>query len=83
LLFGKAVAVTDRPRRPPRSTHFVDALLPGRFRRLAPAGCGRVRGHHVLSMEIVDASAKVRAGGPKDHPDDVGLRSGPACCRWR
>jgi nitroimidazol reductase NimA-like FMN-containing flavoprotein (pyridoxamine 5'-phosphate oxidase superfamily) len=73
VLFGKAVAITDPDEKAAALTHFVDALLPGRSADSRPPDTAESAATTVLSMEIVDASAKVRAGGPKDHPDDVGL----------
>ena len=73
VLFGRAVAVTDPAQKSAALTRFVDALLPGRSDDSRPPDATELAATTVLSMAIVDASAKVRAGGPKDHPDDLAL----------
>ena len=65
--------MTDPAQKSAALTRFVDALLPGRSDDSRPPDATELAATTVLSMEIVDASAKVRAGGPKDHPDDLAL----------
>jgi hypothetical protein len=73
VLFGRAVALTDAAEKAAALTRFVDALLPGRSGDSRPPDATELAATTVLSMEIADASAKVRAGGAKDHPDDLAL----------
>ena len=73
VLFGRAVALTDPAAKSAALTRFVDALLPGRSGDSRPPDPTELAATTVLAMEIADASAKVRDGGPKDHPDDLSL----------
>ena len=73
VLFGRAVAITDPAQKVAALARFVDALLPGRSADSRAPDATELAATTVLAMEIADASAKVRAGGPKDHPDDVAL----------
>jgi len=73
VLFGRAVAVTDPAEKAAALTRFVDALLPGRSGDSRPPDAAELAATTVLSMEITDASAKVRAGGAKDNREDLAL----------
>jgi nitroimidazol reductase NimA-like FMN-containing flavoprotein (pyridoxamine 5'-phosphate oxidase superfamily) len=73
VLFGRASAITDPAQKAAALVHFVDALLPGRAAASRPPDQAELAATTVLAFDIVDASAKVRSGGPKDHPDDVAL----------
>ena len=45
---------------------LIDALVPGRGDDARPGDAQELAATGVLSLEIVDVSTKVRAGGPKD-----------------
>jgi uncharacterized protein len=45
---------------------FMEALLPGRWREVRVPNRKELKGTMILGMEISEAAAKVRAGGPDD-----------------
>jgi hypothetical protein len=73
VAFGKATAVVDPAAKAAALWHFVDAVIPGRAADARPADRSELAATSVLLLDIVDVSAKVRSGGPKDHPDDLSL----------
>jgi uncharacterized protein len=50
----------------------TEHMAPGRWSRLRPPFPKELRATSVLAMDIVEASAKVRTGPPKDDPADLG-----------
>ena len=73
VVFGRAHALTDAAAKAAALQRFVDAMIPGRAADARAADAQELAATSVLVMQIVDASAKVRAHGVKDHPDDLAL----------
>ena len=73
VAFGKAVAVTDVGEKAAILVRFVDALLPGRAGESRAADQNEINATALLRVEIEEASAKIRSGGPKDDPADKAL----------
>jgi nitroimidazol reductase NimA-like FMN-containing flavoprotein (pyridoxamine 5'-phosphate oxidase superfamily) len=73
VAFGRAHMVTDADGKAAALAGFVDAILPGRAAESRPADRKELAATALLRFAIVDASAKVRAGGPKDEAADLAL----------
>jgi len=73
VAFGRAVPVLDPDAKATALASFVDALIPGRAGESRAADRNELAATAVLRFAIEDASAKVRAGGPKDDPADANL----------
>jgi hypothetical protein len=73
MAFGHAKAIDD-PREKLKSLEdFVERLHPGRWAELRPVSTQELKGTTIVSMEIEEASAKTRAGPPKDDEEDYAL----------
>lgn len=73
VAFGKASVVVDAQEKIDIFARFVDALIPGRAAESRAADRNELNATALLKFEIVDASAKIRSGGPKDDPADANL----------
>jgi uncharacterized protein len=71
VVFGTAVEVTDDVEKRAALDAIVEHALPGRAAEARPATAAEVRSTLVLRVPIVEASAKVRAGGPNDADADL------------
>lgn len=73
VVHGSARQVTDEAERIAALDALVDNVLPGRAADCRPADARELAATAVLVLELVEVSAKVRAGGPNDEPEDLGL----------
>jgi uncharacterized protein len=73
VIFGRAIEVTDVEEKRKAVTAIVEHIVPGRAADARPPTDAELRATRVVSMAISEASAKVRTGGPKDDPQDMGL----------
>jgi hypothetical protein len=73
MLFGRPRMVTDPAEKEARLKAFFDGLYPGRWDTLRPIEAQELKATAVLALPIDEASAKVRAGGPKDDDPDYAL----------
>jgi len=71
MLFGTATRVETDETKTARLKAFVDGLYPARWDALRPMNAQELKATTILSMPIDEASAKVRAGGPKDDAEDM------------
>jgi nitroimidazol reductase NimA-like FMN-containing flavoprotein (pyridoxamine 5'-phosphate oxidase superfamily) len=72
-IFGKATDISDPEAKAAALERIVEHMLPGRSgeaRRPSPVELTSTR---VVSLPIVEASAKLRTGGPKDDDEDLDL----------
>lgn len=72
VIFGTATPVTEREAKLAALDAFVDRMLPGRVAEVRPTTEEELRTTLVVRIPLDEASTKIRAGGPKDDPDDVG-----------
>jgi uncharacterized protein len=70
VVFGRATAISDPADKVSALAHFVEAMIPGRSAESRAPDANELAATSVLRLEIVDASAKLRTGGPKDDPAD-------------
>jgi nitroimidazol reductase NimA-like FMN-containing flavoprotein (pyridoxamine 5'-phosphate oxidase superfamily) len=73
MLLGKARKVTDAKLAEASLRRFVGGLFPGRWDMLRPMNSQEFKATSVLSMEIAEASAKIRTGMPVDNEEDYAL----------
>ncbi len=73
MLLGKAEKVEGAAAKEDRLKTFIDGLFPGRWEMLREMTGQELKATAILSMEIDEASAKVRSGGPVDDEEDYAL----------
>lgn len=70
MLFGSASRVSGYEDKVARLRSFIEQIFPGRWEQLREINEREVAATTILGMSINEASAKVRAGGPKDEEED-------------
>lgn len=71
MCFGTPIPVTDPDEKLAALRGFVERRFPGRWDELRPVKEKELKATSVLSMPIDEASAKVRATGVDDDPNDL------------
>lgn len=71
VVIGAARVVDDPDERLHALDLIVDHMIPGRAATLRPSTRKELAATAVLAVPLLEASMKVRAGGPVDEPDDV------------
>ncbi len=72
-LFGTVTDITDPVEKEAALACIVDHILPGRTGEARPPSPVELTRTRVVSLEIAEASAKVRTGGPLDDEEDLAL----------
>lgn len=70
VVFGRATPVPDAEKESVLRT-YMERLLPGRWDTLRPTSAKDLLATEVVTMPLDEASAKVRAYGVKDEPEDA------------
>ncbi|MCF6524334.1 pyridoxamine 5'-phosphate oxidase family protein [Streptomyces sp. JJ36] len=70
VVHGTARPVTGDTERRAALDALVDHVLPGRAADCRPADARELAATAVLALDLAEASAKVREGGPHDDPED-------------
>lgn len=73
IIFGKAKVVTDAQEKVEALRAFTEHVLPGRWKDVRGPSENELRQTLVLSLDIDEASAKIREGPPVDDEDDYEL----------
>jgi uncharacterized protein len=73
VILGHARVVGDRAEKLAALTALVDRFSPGRAERVRAPNEQELKGTTLLALPIVEASAKMRAGGPIDDEEDLAL----------
>jgi hypothetical protein len=73
MLFGEATKVEDLAEKRAAMVALVDHVVPGRSADARLPSDSELRATTVVRLDVQEASAKVRTGGPKDDPDDLAL----------
>ncbi len=71
LCFGRPVLVDDPEEKLAAMRGFVERLFPGRWDTLRPPNAQEIKATAILSMPLIEASAKIRTGGPIDDKEDM------------
>src|SRR5947209_10237128 len=72
VILGVATEVTDAAERLRALAAIVEHVHPGRWAEVRPPNEQELKATMVLRLPIVEASAKVRTGGPLDDAEDLG-----------
>ena len=73
VLFGRPERVEEEAAKREALRAFTEKLMPGRWEDSREPTSQELKGTAVLRMEIDEATAKVRTGGPIDEPEDYAL----------
>ncbi len=73
ILYGKAKTIEDYDLKAEKLKDMMDAFFPGRWDELRPIKEKEVNATRVMSMQIDEASAKIRTGMPVDDEADYDL----------
>ncbi|MEU8531272.1 MULTISPECIES: pyridoxamine 5'-phosphate oxidase family protein [Streptomyces] len=73
VVHGTAHQVTDPDELREALDALVDQVVPGRSYDSRPANAKELAATAVLRLDLDEVSAKVRAGGPNDEPEDLDL----------
>lgn len=74
VVHGRAMEVTDRAEKEGALAAIVDRVAAGRFADCRPPSPRELAATGVLRLDLVEVSAKVRAAGVVDEPEDLGSR---------
>ncbi len=73
VVHGTAHQVTDPEELRTALDALVDHVVPGRSADSRPGNAKELAATAVIRLDLDEVSAKVRAGGPNDDPEDLGL----------
>ena len=73
VVFGRCRAVEDPAEKMAAFELFTNAIVPGRFGECRPMHEKEAEVTGILALDIEDASAKIRTGGPVDDAEDYEL----------
>ncbi len=73
VVFGKAQIVSDEEEKSAALKAFTEHIVPGRWDSIRPPSKNELKGTTVLTLDITEASAKIRAHGVVDDEEDYAL----------
>ena len=73
VVFGKAKIIEGEREKYAALKAFTEHIVPHRWAEIRPPSKNELKGTTVLSLELSEASAKIRAGGPVDDEEDYEL----------
>jgi nitroimidazol reductase NimA-like FMN-containing flavoprotein (pyridoxamine 5'-phosphate oxidase superfamily) len=73
VVFGRGEAIADPAEKNAALEAFMQRLHPGRWGEVRPPSPQELKATAVVRIPIAEASAKLRAGGPLDDPEDMAL----------
>jgi nitroimidazol reductase NimA-like FMN-containing flavoprotein (pyridoxamine 5'-phosphate oxidase superfamily) len=73
VLFGRGEAILDDVEKHAALEAFMERLHPGRWREVRPPSAQELKATAVVRIPIVEASAKLRKGGPLDDAEDMAI----------
>jgi nitroimidazol reductase NimA-like FMN-containing flavoprotein (pyridoxamine 5'-phosphate oxidase superfamily) len=73
VVFGRARLLADVREKVAALARLVETLVPGRTAEARPPDASELAATHVLRLDIEDASAKIRSGGPREAAGDLAL----------
>jgi len=73
VILGRAEAVEDLDEKKRALEAFTEHIVPGRWSTLRPVRDAELKQTTVLRLPLVEVSAKVRTGAPKDDAEDYEL----------
>lgn len=75
MLFGEPQMITDRAELETALKRLMDRIAPERWAEVRGPSDQEAKATSVLWMEISEGAAKIRTGGAKDEPEDLGLQA--------
>ena len=73
VVHGTAYQVIDEDEKTAALDSLVDHVLPGRAADSRPGNAKELAATAVIRLDLREVSAKIRAGGPNDEPEDLAL----------
>ncbi len=73
VIFGTATLIDEPGEKLSALTAFTEHIVPGRWDDVRAPTANEMLATTVLSIELNEASAKIRSGPPKDDPEDYAL----------
>jgi nitroimidazol reductase NimA-like FMN-containing flavoprotein (pyridoxamine 5'-phosphate oxidase superfamily) len=73
VIFGRAEAIADETEKYRTLERFMERIHPGRWAVVRPPNAQELKATTVVRIPIVEASAKIRTGGPIDDAEDMTL----------
>lgn len=70
MVFGIAVKVSDEAEKRVQLENFVNKVVPGQWDRLRPVSEKELKATTLMSLELTEASAKLRTGHTEDDEED-------------
>jgi nitroimidazol reductase NimA-like FMN-containing flavoprotein (pyridoxamine 5'-phosphate oxidase superfamily) len=70
MVFGTARRVTDEAEKTRQLANFVNQVIPGQWDRLRPVSAKELKATTLMSLDLSEASAKVRTGHTEDDEED-------------
>jgi hypothetical protein len=74
MAFGSALSVDDPKEKTAALEGLVEKLTPGRWKEVRQPNDRELKATTVLWMDLAEASAKIRTGGPNDDLEDMEQR---------
>lgn len=71
VIFGNATVVEDAGEKRAALKAFTDHVIPGRWEEVREPNEQELKGTTVLALPLVEVSAKIRTGAPKDDEEDL------------
>jgi uncharacterized protein len=71
VVYGRGEAIVDEAEKYAALEAFMERVHPGRWREVRPPNAQELKATGVVRIPIDEASAKLRAGGPLDDPEDL------------
>jgi nitroimidazol reductase NimA-like FMN-containing flavoprotein (pyridoxamine 5'-phosphate oxidase superfamily) len=71
VVLGRAVEVTEPAEKMAALEAFMERVTPGRWAEVRPPDAGELKATAVLRMDLGEASATLRTGGPHDDEGDL------------
>jgi nitroimidazol reductase NimA-like FMN-containing flavoprotein (pyridoxamine 5'-phosphate oxidase superfamily) len=73
MIFGTAIKVEDAEEKAAALRAFTEHVIPGRWSEVRQPNEQELKATTVLALPLVEVSAKVRTGPPKDDEEDLGF----------
>lgn len=73
VIFGNAELVEDEQGKLAALAALTEHIVPGRWAEVRPPNAQELKGTTVLALPLVEVSAKIRTGPPKDDEEDMAI----------
>jgi len=73
VVLGRAVEVQERAEKLRALEAFSDRIVPGRWAEVRGPNAKELKATAILRLPLVEASAKIRRGPPRDYEEDLAV----------